>query len=352
MDREQQALPLGSFPVQLQFNGQGPHTKTTDELTPNNVLLRGPAESVEDLKLKIAEFITQQESEEAERGFTLSFDFPSKHVSQLVGREGSNINKLRDDFDVDISVGDGKDGKVTIKGPQAKAEKCKSHIVIFGKRLEDEETYVIKVPAQFHGELIGPKGSNVNKLQDKYGVRIQFPRNNADGGNADDAIEAGIPRGNRPRQAADEIIIRGPRKGANDARGELLDLKQYIEDNSYTETVSVARAQIRSLVGKGGREIEQLRQETGAMVDLPNQSRDDNSGRVDIKVRGTKKDVQKAKQILQQRTKSFDAIVTHSVDIDRKHYKDIIGSGGKCSQDLRIHVSLMLNRLEYQKACD
>ncbi|KAL9113536.1 MAG: hypothetical protein Q9227_002274 [Pyrenula ochraceoflavens] len=326
VDRQQQSIPPGSFPVQLEFANQGPQTRTANELDPNNVLLRGPAGSVEQLKRNIAEFIDQQEKEEAERGYTVSFEFPLKHISQLVGREGSSINKLRDDFDVDIFVGDGKDGKVTVKGPQSKAEKCKSHIISLGKKLEDEETYVIKVPSQFHGELIGPKGSNVNKLQDKYHVRIQFPRNNEAG--ADDASESGIGRGSRSRPATDEITIRGPRKGANDARGELLDLKQYIEDNSYTETVSVARAQIRSLVGKGGREIEQLRQETGAIIDLPNQARDDNSSRVEIKLKGAKKDVQKARQILQQKSKSFDDIVTQSVDVDRKYYKDIIGSGG------------------------
>lgn len=334
IDRQQLSGPPRAFPVQLQFGvpkaaeriaAQVP--SSAPEAAENNVVLRGPEQQLEDLKALVLAFVEQQEKEEVERGYTTSFQFPQKFVSQLVGREGNNINRMRDEFDVEITPGN---DEVTIKGPQAKAERCKAHIMSLGKKLQDEESLVIKVPSKFHADMIGPGGRTVRKLEDRYHVRVQFPRSaTGDGASiADGASEAGGRRSARPQQAADEITIRGPSQGARDARSELLDLKQYLEDHSYAETVSVARPQVRLLMGKGGRDMELLRQETGANIDVPNGQSKDESGRVDIKLRGTRAEVQKAKKILQEKSRSFDDIVTRSVDVDRKYYKDLIGVRG------------------------
>lgn len=334
VDRRQQSGPPQAFPVQLQFGGAKAAGRTVAQLpapatipSENDVVLRGPNQYVEELKSLILAFIEQQEKEEIERGYTISFPFPQKFVSQLVGREGSNINKMREEFDVEITP---SNDQVTIKGPQAKAERCKAHIISLGKKLEDEESLVIKVPARFHADMIGPGGKTVRRLEEKYLVRVQFPRNTASDAAsiADGVSEVGGRRNGRPLQGADEITIRGPRKGAQEVRSELLDLKQYLEDHSFIETVSVARPQVRLLMGKGGRDMELLRQETGAKIDVPNGQSKDDSGRVDFKLSGTKADVLKAKKILLEKTKSFDDIVTRSVEVDRKYYKDLIGVRG------------------------
>lgn len=237
---------------------------------------------------------------------------------------------MREEFDVEITP---SNDEVIIKGPQAKAERCRAHIIGFGKKLEDEESLIIKVPSRFHADMIGPGGKTVRKLEDKYHVRVQFPRNTASDGAsvADGASEAGGRRNARPQQASDEITIRGPRRGAQEVRSELLDLKQYLEDHSYAEFVSVARSQIPLLMGKGGRDMESVRQETGANIDVPNGQSNNESGRADIKLRGTKTEVQKAKKLLQEKAKTFDNIVTQSVDVDRKYYRDLIGVRGKRS---------------------
>ncbi|MDU6237991.1 MAG: ring-opening amidohydrolase [Bradyrhizobium sp.] len=88
-----------------------------------NITLRGPASAVESLAAKAEEFVEQAKEEEKERGFTLSFDFPQKYANHLIGKGGSNIKELRDRFDVEIQV---QDGKVELKGPKAKAEAAQS----------------------------------------------------------------------------------------------------------------------------------------------------------------------------------------------------------------------------------
>ncbi|PWY70987.1 KH domain-containing protein [Aspergillus heteromorphus CBS 117.55] len=318
--REQQASEE-AIPIRA-LVGEGPSRNESE------VALRGPSRLVEDLASKLQAFVVEQEQDDLERGYTTTFDFPQKFANFLIGKRGENINKLRDEFDVDIKV---ENGKVEVKGPKAKADAAKIRIINMGKKLEDETTHVLKVPAQYHRELIGQKGSQVNRLQDRYSVRVQFPRAAASGisDDADTSSEAGSSRPNRPQQALDEVIIKGPSKGADSARDEILSLLQWVIDHSYTATVSVAQAQIPSLIGQRGREMDKLRADTSAQIDVPgvNDAPDD-SGRVQIKIRGTKQQVEEAKKILLQRSGAFDSIVTKTIEVDKKYHKSLIGSGG------------------------
>ena len=262
-----------------------------------------------------------------------SFDFPQKYANYLIGKKGENINKYREEFDVDIQV---KEGKVEITGPKVKAEAAKSKILALGKKLEDEAIHILKIRPQYHREMIGAKGSQVNQLQKKYNVRVQFPRTatalDDDRSVADDASEVGSVRNRRPNQAPDEVIVRGPKKGADEARDELLNLLQWTIDNSHTSSVSVAQAQLPSLIGQGGREMESIRLQTGAQIEVPG-SRDsaDPNGRVQIQLKGTMKQVENARKLLEQKVKVFDDSITRSIDIDKRHHRALIGSGGELS---------------------
>ncbi|KAB8072235.1 hypothetical protein BDV29DRAFT_177780 [Aspergillus leporis] len=293
------------------------------------VALRGPSGPVEELISKVQMFVVEQEKDDLERGYTTSFDFPQKFANFLIGKRGENINKLRDEFDVDIKV---ESGKVEVKGPKAKADAAKARIINLGKKLEDETTHILKIPAQYHRELIGQQGSQVNRLQDRYSVRVQFPRAApvaADDQSVEASSEAGGSRPNRPQQASDEVIVKGPSKGADATRDELLSLLQWVIDHSHSASVSVAQSQIPSLIGQRGREMDKLRADTGARIDVPGADDvPDASGRVQIKIKGTKKEVEEAKKVLEQRSSVFDATVTKTIDVDKKHHKSLIGGGG------------------------
>ena len=277
------------------------------------------------------DFVETEKKDELERGHVTSFDFPQKYANYLIGKKGENINKYREEFDVDIQV---KDGKIDIKGPKAIADAAKSKILALGKKIEDEATHVLKIKPQYHGDMIGAKGSQVNQLQKKYNVRVQFPRTAAavddDRSVADDGSEVGSVRNRRSNQAPDEVIIRGPRKGADEARDELWNLLQWTLDNSHTSNLSVAQAQLPSLIGQGGHEMESVRLQTGAQIAVPGSRESANpSGRVQIQLKGTKKQVEEAEKLLEQKIKVFDDSVTKSIDIDKKYHKALIGSGGE-----------------------
>jgi hypothetical protein len=53
---------------------------------------------------KLQDFVVEQEKDDLERGYTISFDFPRKFANSLIGKGGENIDKLREEFYVDIKV--------------------------------------------------------------------------------------------------------------------------------------------------------------------------------------------------------------------------------------------------------
>jgi predicted PilT family ATPase len=286
------------------------------------VTIRGPTSAVESLAAKCQQFVDQEKEDEKERGFTMDFEFPQKFANHLIGKGGSNIRDLREKFDVEIQV---QDGKVELKGPKAKAEAAKAHILTLGRHLADETTHILKIEPKFHRELIGKSGEQINRLQTRYKVLIFFPRPPKDD-DSDAASETGKPR---RQQALDEVIVRGPKKGADEARDEILSLLQYLRDNSFTATVSVQQKQLPSLIGSQGAGMEQLRQATGAKIDIPNGRENGPDALVEIVIKGTKSQVAAAKKALEEKKTVFDDIVSRTIEVDKKYHKALIGTGGK-----------------------
>ncbi|WPH02389.1 vigilin 1 [Acrodontium crateriforme] len=322
VDRHHQGLAQGQIPTQVIYGG--PKTQGVKRAAAPALNVRGPQDGVEALYASLLAFIEQEKKDELERGFTLSFDFPQKFANHLIGRKGENINRIRDEFDVDIQL---TEGKCEIKGPEAKANACKKHILDMAKKLEDESTHHLNIPAQFHRDLIGPQGTQVNRLQDRYGVRVNFPKAKATDEEGSEAGDNASAR--RNNQAPNEVIVKGPSRGADACRDELLSLLQYVKDNSFTSIVSVAQDQLPSLIGAGGKEMEALRLETGASIDVPNAREAANpTGRAEIKLKGSKQAVEAAKKLIEAKAKVFDNTVTRNLEVDRKYHRIIIGSQG------------------------
>ncbi|RCI10112.1 hypothetical protein L249_8459 [Ophiocordyceps polyrhachis-furcata BCC 54312] len=308
--KEQEKRPADQIPIRV--------TKVGTIVT-----LRGPQSAVESLASKAEAFVEQEKADEKERGFTLTFDFPQKYANHLIGKGGSNIRELRDRFDVEIQV---QDGKVELKGPRAKAEAARSHIQNLGRTLADETTHVLKIDPKYHRELIGSQGSQINRLQTRYKVLIFFPRSAKnvadDQSNADAASEAGKPR---RQQAPDEVVIRGPKKGADEARDEIFSLHKYLEEHSVTATVAIQQKQVGSLIGQGGAALDELRQATGARIDVP---ADRDAEIAEILIKGTASQVAKARKVLEEKRAIFDDTIVETIDVDKKFHKALIGPGG------------------------
>lgn len=316
IQNEQRERAVDQIPVRVFVSG----TKIT---------LRGPEPAVEALYSKVENFVAQAIEDEKERDFTLSFKFPQKHANQLIGKGGSNIRDLKEKFDVDINV---HDGEVEIRGPRIKSEAAKSHISSLGRQWADEVTFILKIDPIFHRELIGAQGIQINRLQTRYKVQIHFPRParspKDDQSNPDTTSDLG-QRNSRREQKPDEVIIKGPKRGASEARDEILSLLQYLQDNSHTATVIVQASQIASLIGPRGSVMDEIRQITMAKVEVPN-AKDikDPSTSVEIQIKGTKSSVAQAKELIEEKKSILDNTITKTIEVNKEHHGALIGAQG------------------------
>jgi transcription antitermination factor NusA-like protein len=64
---------------------------------------------------------------------------------------------------------------VRLRGPKALVTKLKAALEKIAKEHRDKVVRGVSVPAAQHRALIGRGGQNLNLLQDRHGVTVQFP---------------------------------------------------------------------------------------------------------------------------------------------------------------------------------
>jgi predicted PilT family ATPase len=154
----------------------------------------------------------------------VNFEVEVKYISHIVGKAGAGVNKLKEELGVRIDIADEdtpptngsekprkkKRVNCTIKGRKENVEEAKKRITSLVDRLADEVTLTIHLDEQVErGSLIGKGGTFLKRLENNYEVRINFP-----GGKKDELFEGA-------KENKNEIIIRGPKKGAEAAKKEV-----------------------------------------------------------------------------------------------------------------------------------
>ena len=117
-----------------------------------------------------------------------------------------------------------------LTGRRENVEEGKKRILAQVERLADETSEVLKIPNQYHSSLIGQSGKYAIRLEDKYSVKITFPRQS--GGNGESKT--------REPLKSDEVLIKGGKKGVAGAKSELLDVCRdfYLHALCFTNTAS------------------------------------------------------------------------------------------------------------------
>jgi len=294
------------------------------------ITVRGPSAEVERVSRKISEYAEKVKHEEVLSSYTTSFEFPQKFQKNLVGKGGSNISKYREELGVQIDL---EGNTVNIKGIKQNVEEAKTRILSLGKKLEDDTTITMTVAPEYHRTIIGQGGKFVKRLEDKYMVRINFPKANREETAADNASDAGAA--SQRSLAADEVLIRGPSKGVKDTKDEITELLKYEQENSHSATFMVPAKVLPYVIGASGKAINQIREDTGARIDLPplGSTTESEDGMVEIKVRGTKTQCEDAKKAILASSTEIQKNVVRTLDVDKQHHRMLIGPGGKLSYD-------------------
>jgi rRNA processing protein Krr1/Pno1 len=207
-----------------------------------------------------------------------------------------------------------------ITGRKENAEEAKKRILAHVERLADETSEVIKIPAQYHSSLIGQGGKYAIRLEEKYSIKITFPRHSSDSGEG---------RTREPLKA-DEVLLKGGRKGVAQAKSELLDALEFEKENNHSATFTIPTRAVAKVLGRGGATINEIKDDTGAAIDVEKGYEETTT----ITLKGTKQAISEAKAAILAISDQVGEETTETITIESKYHRSIIGAGGQGLREL------------------
>jgi hypothetical protein len=298
----------------------GPKGATLQSLVPNQdklkidfedggvIYLEGPPEQVNNA--------SQSLEKEIER---LSKDLSSELVNvpaalhkHIVGRSGSLVTKLKNEYDVQITIPDESKGsnEIRVEGKKDGVKKAIAAIKEIVQRLENEKSRDIIIEQRFHGQLIGKHGENINKWRQEFpSVTISFP---------DAMVKCEI------------VNLRGDKKEVDALFTVMTKLHKELQESNYQETVPIFKEYYKHIIGKNGVNINKIREETNTRIELPAQGSSDNR----LTVIGKQANVEKAIEKLNKIQSELANIITSEVDIMTQLHARLLGHNRRLIRDI------------------
>ncbi|KAG6828212.1 hypothetical protein H0H92_008785 [Tricholoma furcatifolium] len=292
--------------LSIKVGAEAGNPKTVDV-----ILVRGASADVDKAVKEILKIVESAKNDEIVNSYSTEFDIDREYVGRVVGAGGAGINKLRDQLGVRIT------------GRQENVEEAKRRILSQVDRLADETSEVLKIASQYHSSLIGQSGKYAIRLEEKYAVKITFPRH---------AAENGEGKTREPLKA-DEVLIKGGKKGVAGAKAELLEAVEFEKESNNTITFTVPTRSVARILGKGGASINEIKDATEAAIDV-DKATEDGGALTNITCRGTKKAINAAKAAILAIAEQVAEETTVSVVIENKFHRTLIGAGGQGLRDL------------------
>lgn len=200
-----------------------------------------------------------------------------KHYKHIIGKGGSNIQKIKGDHDVTINIEE-KEGlnRIRLEGTPEGVAAAQTELAGIIKKLENEKERDVVIDHRLFRNLIGAKGERIREIRDKFNnVLITFPG---------------------PGEKTDIVKIRGPKEDVDSAFKYLTKLVKEMQESSFVMEVPIFKQFHKNIIGKGGVNIKKIREETQTKIDLPEEG-DKNEV---IIITGKKENVIQARDLIQK----------------------------------------------------
>lgn len=332
----------------------------------DQVLLRGPKETIEQVRKRLEELIDTWENT-----VTKEMTISHRYHGYLLAHGGANIQPIQKEFNVQIKFP--PRGSKTKDEPETPTDETQQDIVRLTGRPDDIERATVAleklipiestvdIPYEGHGSLVGKGGSNLQALMKQYPlVQVTFPPLNS---------------------SQNSIQLKGQREQVEGVRKDLLDSYEKYQVDRQARSFEVRftiKPEYRSIiVGFHGRTMKDLRQKYDVKIDVtsnptpstaivptPGASTDDESQQgtdqvddqqaapadnvvlpsettpannladVEVVITGYEEKALACRDDVLQLIKDFEAKITMEIEIDPRIHARIIGSGGQKLQQM------------------
>ncbi|XP_045919700.1 vigilin [Micropterus dolomieu] len=297
------------------------------------VTLKGAKDCVEAAKKRIQEIIEDLESQ-----VSVEVAIPQRYHRAIMGPKGCRIQHITREHEVQIKFPErddsaaGQDAPPQENGevsPEAEFIPRKCDIITIAGRAERCElakaallalvpiTEDVEVSYELHRYIIGQKGSGIRKMMEEYEVNIWVPQ---------------------PEKQLDVIKVTGLAANAERAKQGLLErvkeLQAEQEDRalrSFKVTMSVDPKFHPKIIGRKGAVISQIRKDHDVSIQFPDKGDEQQDL---IVISGYERNVEEARQAIQQLVAELQDMVSHDVHLDPRTHARIIGARGKAIRKL------------------
>lgn len=315
----------------------------------DEILIKGLKSEVSKVQKDILEIVAEAKEYSATGGYTTTFEVPTFVLSRVIGKGGSNLNSIRDEFGVKIDIaGDAaKDSEnadkslkteITLHGIKRNAEGAKNAIKKLAHKLADDTLVRLRIESQYYRRIIGPNFTYINRLQDRYNVKIRFPSESS--GKYDDA----------PNNE-NEVTIRGPSKNVGRAEDELKQLYNFEKENGHKSSIKIPSKAIARVIGKSGATINDIADGTGVDYKFNrDKKQEEENGFVEVELTGSKSALKEATQKIQEIVDHVENSVTESITVDPKYHRELVGPSGSVLREIISNAGGdELSRQEYSR---
>ncbi|KRY35703.1 Vigilin [Trichinella spiralis] len=256
----------------------------------------------------------------------------SRFHKMMIGVKGEHVRDLRQRFpNVVVNFPDQgrKSDVVSLRGPKNEVDACYGVLQqMYRELLESKHQVRVPIFKDFLKHIIGKGGSNIKKLMEETGTKIEIPSD-------ENSNESNV------------ILITG--KKSDTAKAEKLLQKMQSElANIVTLELNIPRKLHSSLIGSGGRLIHSIGEECGGVqIKFPAENAHSDT----VTVRGPKDGVDKARKVLLDLVKDREASsFTAEVKARPELFGFLIGSGG--SRVKKMRESFPSVRILFPRPCD
>ena len=297
----------------------------TEAEVDNSITLVGKKENTLKAKKELQELIVSlQNTVES------SVQVPQKYHFNFIARKGQLIRQIEEDNNnVNISF-PGKNATenpetVVLKGGKEFVEAAKARILEIVHDLDAQITLDVEIEQVHHKHVMGARGGNLFPLEQKYNVKIKFPKKESE--------DTPPPETDEERRAVNIVQITGRQENCEKAAEELLSFLP------VTIALEVPFEFHGSIIGQKGQFLRSLRDQYRVDVRIP-PSEDQNN---EITISGSKTEVEYAKEAILDRLKTLEE---EKVDrearnyrqelvVPREYHNKIIGKKGATIQEIR-----------------
>lgn len=286
-----------------------------DGYSENEIYLKGSKSIIKDAIVEITSLIEQIKNYEEASKYNTTIEIPTKCLARFIGQKGSHLNELSADFNVKIDVNNdetekSENAEVKLTGLKTNVDELIKKIDALIKKWSDEVSTTIRVEQKFHKKLVGPSGIYINRLQDKYNVKINMPR----------------------EEGKLDVSIRGPSRGVAKVEEEIKMLMDYERENGFKQEIEVSKEALGNIIGRKGETLNDITADTG--VDINVEDHTAGAEKVTLTITGSKTGIAEATKTIRAIEKRAVNLITEEFEVDPKWYRNLIGPSGLTKREI------------------